>query len=158
MNAAGDSLNIDLLNEEERPLWRAVLDARALVLHLKDELEQAEQRLAEAQGAMAVYYGGTAPIPLPDESVKVWITGMAGEHLKQMTTLSDEAREAVDAMTARTQGYGEAYRLVAPRRVAVELAKALEAAALDLETLRTKKSRADAASVSRSAARIRQAL
>ena len=155
---AGDRLNTELLNDEEQSLMRAVLDARGLVLHLRAELAQAEQRLTEAQSAVARYYGGTTPLPMPDETIEVWITGVAGEYLRSLDSMSADAREVVAAMLPRTQGYGEAFRLVAPRRVAVEIATVLEAAALDLEMLQTKKGRADAASVSRSAERIRQSI
>lgn len=156
-----ETINVAMLSGREQELLRALIDARALVGTIERELADARQRAAEAQAALTEYYGGAgdaAAFVTPDATIKVWITGKAGEVLREVQGLSEDAQKAVNAMVPRRQGFGSSYRLIARRSVAEELMKAIDRAVLDLELQHTKQGRADAASASASARRIKQAL
>lgn len=155
-----ETINITMLSEREQELLRALIDARAMLQVAEREYREAEQRAREAQAALTDLYSSADPDKRMSANVRVQITGISGKVLREATEadLSEKARETIAAMPYTEQGFGARFRLVASREVAEELADFLDRKAAEFSLLRTKKGRADAASTSESARRIRQAL
>lgn len=155
-----ETISIAMLSEREQELLRALIDARAMLQVAEREYREAEQRASEAQAALTEFYGNADPGKRMGLNVRVQITGISGATLREAgeADLSERARETIAAMPYTEQGFGARFRLVAPREVAEEIAEFLDKKASEASLLRTKKGRADAASLSESARRIRQAL
>lgn len=164
----GETLE-DRLGDEERRLLLGLADARADVARLEIETMQARERVRAAQDALARFYEGDRAAVSVEPTIEVWLTGVSGNLLQESGEFDGGAREAIDRMYIRGQGFGTRAKLIAKAPDALRIATWLDEKAFEIRhsdahkglsgdeaDAVSRKARNDSNSVARSAAVIRE--